>query len=400
GVGGIVARSLAAEPLYLRLSSDFADLGKMIAKLAREQDREWFIHVAPVETAAALIHLQGGGCRVIRPEGDAIGEEMDSPDPSTNAALRDLVSECNQAACAFDVFFRRIAESAEPEIAPVQTNTASAATDKSHPLVEDYSSRAAAAVAAVQPVAAAAEAEAAEAFRPEPVVAEEPLSAQYESSATGSAGEEEIGDATVREPEAAWTQPPQELPHDSSAESRQDDFSPALSEDAIRNPEWERAEEGQQMEPPFSTRRWMNTGDLRGDSEGEAMADVKRLMGEIARTIEEATRAIEQRDRFAINLREGQLKVADRYPFLDPFGAEFEYLAGEIVFVGKAHPAEFIAGLTEALKYAVTSTALASAQPARLRARIAEDLRDLLERNRAEFEQFGLDHALEQIIGA
>ncbi|HXG66469.1 MAG TPA: hypothetical protein VNO70_15325, partial [Blastocatellia bacterium] len=208
GVGGILARSLAAEPLYLRLSSDFADLGKMIAKLAREQDREWFIHVAPAETAAALIHLEGGGCRVIRPEGSATGEEVDSPDPSTNAALGDLVNECNQAACSFDVFFRRIAESAEPGIAPVQINTVPAA---------------AATVAEVQPVAAATEAEVVEAFRPEPVVADEPLSAQYESSSAGSAGEEKISDATVREPETAWTQPSQELPRDSFAESRQAD---------------------------------------------------------------------------------------------------------------------------------------------------------------------------------
>ena len=36
------------------------------------------------------------------------------------------------------------------------------------------------------------------------------------------------------------------------------------------------------------------------------------------------------------------MKVADRYPFLIPFGDEFEYLAGEIAFIGTASPSPFI----------------------------------------------------------
>src|SRR5262249_44437055 len=84
-------------------------------------------------------------------------------------------------------------------------------------------------------------------------------------------------------------------------------------------------------------------------TEAQIMTEVKRLGGEITRTIEDACRAVEQRDSFSIYLRAGQLKVADRYPFLDPFGAEFEYLSGEIAFIGNAAPWEFIEGLTEAL---------------------------------------------------
>src|SRR5687768_10180761 len=44
-----VASALAArancETLYTQLSTDFADLGKMLSKLARERDREWLIEV-------------------------------------------------------------------------------------------------------------------------------------------------------------------------------------------------------------------------------------------------------------------------------------------------------------------------------------------------------------------
>ena len=140
--------------------------------------------------------------------------------------------------------------------------------------------------------------------------------------------------------------------------------------------------------------------DPEAEIEASVMEEVKLLMGEIAGTVEEATRAPDQRHSFSMYLRAGRLKVADRYPFLDPFAAEFEYLAGEIVFVGKAAPPDFIAGLTEALAHAVEGVAQSSAQPRGLRARIASDLGRLLERKREEFERHGLDLSIERIINA
>jgi hypothetical protein len=140
--------------------------------------------------------------------------------------------------------------------------------------------------------------------------------------------------------------------------------------------------------------------EAKGEAEGEAeaLAEIKRLMSEIARTIEEAAQAVEQRAIFPMYLRTSQLKIADRYPFLDPFGAEFEYLAGEIAFIGKATPADFIAGLTEALSLAVVSVIQSSTQPARMRARVTEDLRKLSSRLGPELERFGLDRSIEQIL--
>ena len=140
------------------------------------------------------------------------------------------------------------------------------------------------------------------------------------------------------------------------------------------------------------------TGLLKQGSDADVMAEVKRLMGEIARTIEEATQAIEPRDSFPIHLRAGQLKIADRYPFLDPFGVEFEYLAGEIVFVGHASHSQFVEGLTEALKLAAETTIKSSAQPVRLRARITDELEWLLKRQKTELEQYRLDQSIEDII--
>ena len=97
-------------------------------------------------------------------------------------------------------------------------------------------------------------------------------------------------------------------------------------------------------------------------------------------------------------LRAGQLKIADRYPFLDPFGAEFRDLSGEIVFIGKAQPSEFIEGLTEALRLAVEALTQVSSQSARLKARIGDDLKWLLERHELELKQYDLDQSIAKII--
>ena len=137
------------------------------------------------------------------------------------------------------------------------------------------------------------------------------------------------------------------------------------------------------------------TPTVSGD---EAMSELKRLMGEIARTIEEAAQAIDHHDSFSMALRAGQLKIADRYPFLDPFRNEFEYLAGEIVFVGQATAEDFVAGLTEALELAILGVAKSTEHGDRFRAYVIEDLRKLLARDRSELESFGLDHVIERLL--
>ena len=129
----------------------------------------------------------------------------------------------------------------------------------------------------------------------------------------------------------------------------------------------------------------------------DAMTELKRLMGEIAGTIEGSAQAVDRRDGFAMCLRASQLKIAERYPFLDPFASEFEYLAGEIVFVGRATAEQFVAGLTEALALAVESLAQSNAYGERFRAYVREDLGKLLARSRAELEGHGLDRVIHEI---
>lgn len=132
--------------------------------------------------------------------------------------------------------------------------------------------------------------------------------------------------------------------------------------------------------------------------EDETMTELKRLMGEIAGTIEGSAQAVDRHDGFAMCLRAGQLKIADRYPFLDPFASEFEYLTGEIVFVGQATAEQFVTGLTEALSLAIKSLTETNTYGEKFRAYVREDLGKLLARSRTELESYGLDQVIQQII--
>src|SRR6185295_1795784 len=146
------------------------------------------------------------------------------------------------------------------------------------------------------------------------------------------------------------------------------------------------------------------TGDLilqQDDSinNGDAVTDdLKRLMGEIARTIEEAAQSVGRHDGFSMSLRASQLKIAGHYRFLDPFGGEFEYLGGEIVFVGNTTAQEFVEGFFEALKLAIHSVTESTAYPERFRSYVAEDLKKLLAREPAEFDGAGLDQVIQNLI--
>ena len=317
-----VAGRATASPLYTRLSTEFADLEKMISKLGREQDREWFVEIHTESNVDALIHLRDRHFRMLTNDRD---ETIEADNDFINLPeLRALLEECNRAGGIFDVYSKTAdekIEAAEPAELMVERENA-----------ENIS----------------------EAVREAKAV--------YESL---DLDQPEVGEETS---DAA-----QEGVASTADEAAQDDFT------LIR----------EQID---------GTGD-HGDAKAAMhMSEIKRLMAEIARTIEETTRGVEQRDIFSMYLRAGQLKIADRYPFLDPFGAEFEYLSGEIVFVGEAQPSEFIEGLTEALRLAVEALTQVSSQSARLKARIGDDLKWLLERHELELKQYDLDQSIAKII--
>lgn len=357
-----VAGRINAEPLYAGLSTEFANLEKTISKLAKEADREWFIEVNMDSGLNALLHMHDSRCQLIKST-EASVDEPGMLDPANNSALRKLLNECKHADGTFDVYFRLPAETTEESVerGGPETRRIMAAASTAKPANNRFAMPAALAtessdvsgtedafVSAIEPREVGSEARAGDkgalwAF----------LSASRSNivASAGSASGDVAPPASDAEPASAHL-------YDAAAAEE----TPAVSGD-------------------------------------EAIPELKRLMGEIARTIEEAAQAIDHHDSFSMALRAGQLKIADRYPFLDPFRNEFEYLAGEIVFVGQATAEDFVAGLTEALELAVLGVARSAEHGDRFRAYVIEDLGKLLARDRSELESFGLDQVIERLLG-
>lgn len=327
-----LASRILARPLYSHLSTDFADLEKMISKLARERARHWFIDVRTASGIKAVIQIKDGQSRVLASYDETTGRSASSADRVDGKAMGRLLEECKSAGGTFDVYFAT---------AVVLEHTTSGAAQ---PAAADSDSLIASDEGQTETAPAPSE------------------SVPDADAGPGEASAEDTGteEAETAEPKKA-TLTAEEL---------------AVIHEALPGP-----------------------SDTEQAAQAEMMIEIKRLMGEMARVIDVAGQQVDQRETFSIKLRAGQIKVALAYPFLDPFGSEFEYLSGEIAFIGDASPQEFVAGLTEALKHAFAQMLKSSAQPARLRAMVAHELRSLLDRNREEMERLGLDRSIHDLIG-
>jgi hypothetical protein len=414
-----IAGRATAEALYTRLSTDFADLQKVIAKLSREGDRQWFIEISLANGLAALVHIKDDRCRVLTARDGQLREAYESDTVAENAALAALLDESRLLGGVFDVYFRSAAAELtagveRPEDFSKESYKAAGdvteVVKEAKAVFQSLSLDDATAAPATQPAAPRSlpvSLETATALR-------ELTRSLGETPGNGDAARRAEGDAAPEdEPFPLPPRPPDNVSHPTFFRAVMDMTKrPAADSEATASGAATGNEMGDEEQPPAvgnHERRSTNdlllrpddlraTGLLKRGSRAESLAEIKRLMGEIVRTAEESIRAAGSRDGFTMHLRAGQLKVAEHYAFLDPFGGEFEYMAGEIVFVGDVSANDFIVGLSEALAHAIDNAARASAQPDRLRLHVAEGLRWLLNRERAELERYHLDQAIEAII--
>lgn len=429
-----IAGRTSGEALYTRLSTDFADLEKVITKLARERDRQWFIEVTMASGLVALIHIKDDRCRVLTARDGALREAYESESVEENALLTALLDESRQLGGVFDVYFRSAVEAAAGD------EVKESLSKESHQTAEvpgDVSDVVREAKAVFQSLTLDDTAAAPKDYRAAPrALPVSPEAASALRELTGSLGEPPTngGAANELKPAIVTASAPLPAPPSPAADVTPAGLIPAASDrsqaaagevqagtaggEAMPAAPPEASDEGalqamsderQPLAASLNARRSTRdlllmpddlraTGLLKRGSQADVLAEIKRLMSEVVRTVEESIRAAGSRDSFTMHLRAGQLKVAERFAFLDPFGGEFEYLAGEIVFVGDTNADQFIAGLCAALAQAIDSAARASAQPARVRLHVEEGLRWLLDRQRAELQTFGLDEAIERLL--
>lgn len=384
---------IKSKTLYNRLSTEFADLEKMISKLQRETDREWFVEIETDAGLSGLVYINQTGVHSIASSTEA---------PEGEGAFARILEQCRGAGGTFSVYYRMPGEQAQVDVASPPAERLEALKVQAKQVEAEHGEPQQVEVEVAKAAAQSAENEA-----PPPTrqLAPELIAEYFATAAAESAPRMRTATGTP----TIESEPPS---HDSNAmtaiETDWASTGPDSSEKQLLEQQAAaRAHAAQGLAVGGAdAHKATDPGDAStivaiefddAGAEAEAMPEVKRLMAEVASTIEKTAREIEPRDTFSIYLRAGQLKIADRYPFLDPFGSEFEYHAGEIAFIGKEGPSEFVRGLTEALQLAVRSVVEASSQPERLRGRIQENLQEMTERLRTELEGFGLEKSINQI---
>jgi hypothetical protein len=366
----MVAARISAQPLYSGLTTEFADPGRMIDKLRREHSRRWLVELRIENGEVGLVSLSRDRRLVVTSSHVAAPGDSES-------AISKLIEDCRRFGGSFDVYFavpepeeRVRKEALEETVSTEQPEhvIAAAATAHSHGVVEGPL-HAASEPSQNLPLTQVAEPE-------EPTGTVEPFAAGLSRQGREALGLE-VPDPGLAKDDHALAADEHTLAPEALTLALKDHTS--AQDDHVLADE-------------------LTILPAAGDA-AEKLAEIKRLMGEIVRTIENASGGADLRDSFSLNLRAAQLKIADRFPFLDPFGSEFEYYAGEIAFVGTVAPDDFVAGLTEALRIAVDNMAGSSSQPARTRNRIETALRRLMEKLDEEFERYGLDRSIEIISG-
>jgi len=361
-----IAGRINAKPLYIGLSTEFTDLEKMISKLSREHDREWFVEINREDGTAALLHMRDSQCGVINSRG---GTDSGPLDLTGHATLARLVDECTRVGGTFDVYFRLASDVVE-------------AAKESLPFKVAQYSQSNYSISR-EPVG------------PQSSVSEHFPSDQTVDETASSAVQEHFLAVQVFEDYSVEHQEGMQQGNNGVAlnSTLQQLATPDVLEEDELFPDSEDIES--RPSDDFSMVR-DELPPLTDDTED--MNEIKRLMGEVARVIEEAAQAVGRPDSFSMSLRAGQLKIADRYPFLDPFAGEFEYLTGEIVFVGRATAAEFVTGFGEALKLAVQDVARSTAYADRFCSYVIEDLNKVQSREQAELEKYGIDKVIGEIV--
>ncbi|MEW6126249.1 MAG: hypothetical protein AB1757_04230 [Acidobacteriota bacterium] len=406
GIADSIAGRMIAEALYTNLSTEFADIEKLILKLCREGDREWFVEVI-TGGKETLIHIADERYRIISESQLAEDRVSQAFDKNDTSPLGQLVQECHRAGGTFDVYFKSL-KFDEPAIENPATEESLTAPGEP-PLLNSQASSTttdSSDIGSETPNVSA------------PVIAEKdqtPLAVDAQKLSSNPPSNEIITPAVEKIEDRQFAQAQQNLNEtlinepvvDMALAVESKGANPAINSQPLNKISSPQAvaslgeiEKATPVPRVLPTRELMALpGNLEELETAMKMADLRRLMGKIIKTIEEVNRGVEHRDNFQMHLRAGQLKVAEQFPFLDPFGSEFEYLDGEIVSVGKIEPEEFITGLEDALIFAVTEATQASPQPLRLRSFIAEELKNLLERNREEFTHYELDVSIKRIIG-
>ncbi|MBS1807187.1 MAG: hypothetical protein JST84_03215 [Acidobacteria bacterium] len=387
-----IVRTLAGiadgEVIYSNLTSDWANIAKLIKKLASER-RTYFINLAFESVnnkKRGLIFVEGDTVEAACATGD---DHLFGPE-----ALNSLTKDSETEVAIFNVY--RQANSAA--IPPIDDKEVEASLNR---LISQANAQPAPGVTVTPPPATPAP----------PQVQVTPQPVQTAPAAPPSANVTTASTTTA--PTAAPAAPYYEslLPSGSKSEpvvaeapvvevkAKANSFEDILEVVEVEAPARPTLLPNGQAASPVATTvsaAQVTPAPLpETPKSGNEMRDLMQLMSQVVAAVERGMTVAGRGSSFPTALRAGLLAVTERYPFLDPFAAEFEYQDKEIVFVGTAQPVEFAAGLSEALRQMVEDLIYSS--NGRVRDYIAEELRKVEREQANDIRRFNLGNLTEKI---
>lgn len=373
-----IVQTLAAiadgEAVYHNLTSDWANLGKLIKKLSSER-RTYFINLAFEETARGLIYVDG---EKIEAACTAGGDHLLGAE-----ALNRLTQDSEATVAIFSVYRQ------------ADAGALSQLDDKE---VESRLNRLVSQAAAPVPSAPTPMPP-----TPAPIVTPPPSSAQPApaASANVTAATPASTPAAVPYyesllPSGGGTSATPSASQVTEVKSKAATFDDILEVVEVEAPVRQTAPANGQTSVAGVPAAQVTPAPLPETPKGgNDMRDLMQLMSQVVAAVERGMTVAGRGSSFPTALRAGLLAVTERYPFLDPFAAEFEYQDKEIVFVGTAQAGEFASGLTEALRQMVEDLIFSS--NGRVRDYIAEELRKVEREQATDIRRFNLGSLTEKI---
>lgn len=132
--------------------------------------------------------------------------------------------------------------------------------------------------------------------------------------------------------------------------------------------------------------------------EEENLGESILLLGEIVSRVEKLADGECRMGAFQKAFRRALIERAEAYPFLDPFAGEFSYQDGSIAFKGEARCQEFVRGIGESLRGAITHLEMEFPKKKMLPLKLRAEVESILEEKEAELKRLGIDTILSTLL--
>jgi len=132
-------------------------------------------------------------------------------------------------------------------------------------------------------------------------------------------------------------------------------------------------------------------GEEAVSKEVSGLKELIPILQEVLSKAERFVDGVSQKGTFIKAFKKSLIEKADEYPFLDPFGGEFEYREGELLFTGEAGVKEFIKGVGECFNVTLFHLKKEFPKNKMLLLRLRAEIESSFEHHQETMKQLGVD---------